>query len=434
MSKTAVQNEGAGEPVRVIVFGVFLLMLCFASPDRFGARADRWPIESDTATGDWFGLRNDLADAGVTLDLTLIADWSHNLAGGLNTNGSAFRHLFDARLTVETERLIGLEGGTFVLDFYNHNGPDASADDVGDFQAFSNIDADRRTQIAELFYQHVFFDEQLRVIVGKVEANAEFAFVDYGGNFTHSSPGFSPTVFTLPTYPDPATAVILFVEPNDTPVYAGVGVFDGAFQEGVLTGSRGPSTFFGEPADLFVIGEAGVTWSLPGGLWGRLGAGGWGHTGTFERFDGSTYDGTAGLYVVFDQTLWRESPPEEEDEDDERDPGAQGIGLFFQYGYADPDVSEVDHHVGVGLQWVGALPTRDDDVLGVMASYVHFSHDARSAGAFDDDYELAVEMFYKAQVTPWLAVMPNLQVIVNPGGAADVDDAVVATLRVELVF
>lgn len=94
-------------------------------------------------------------------------------------------------------------------------------------------------------------------------------------------------------------------------------------------------------------------------------------------------------------------------------------------------MSEVEHHVGLGAQWTGALPGRDDDVAGLMASYVHFS-DEPGAG-FIDDGELAVELFYKAQVTPWFSLKPDLQYIANPGGIG-LDDAWVGTLRAELAF
>ena len=108
-----------------------------------------------------------------------------------------------------------------------------------------------------------------------------------------------------------------------------------------------------------MIGEAGVTWAIgdKNELPGRLGLGGWGHTGRFATFSGRTDDGISGFYLVCDQTLWRENPEDDED--------GQGIGLFFQYGSIDLDVSDVEQHVGFGFVWTGLLPGRDDDVAGV---------------------------------------------------------------------
>ena len=44
--------------------------------------------------------------------------------------------------------------------------------------------------------------------------------------------------------------------------------------------------------------------------------------------------------------------------------------MFSQYGYADPDVSEAEHHVEIGVVWVGPIPNRDDDVAGLRITHV----------------------------------------------------------------
>ena len=355
---------------------------------------------------------------GVSIEGTLTFDASVNLHGGVNTNGSAFRHLLDISIILDTEAVFGLEGGTVGILFQNHNGPDASAQDTGDLQVFSNIDADGRTQLAELWYEQVFPDEQFRVVFGKIDANALFAFVEHGAEFIHSSPGFSPTILGFPSYPDPAMSVNVFFEPSDAN-YIGAGLFDGALNEGILTGSRGPGTFFHDPGDLFIIGETGARWTTTDGLDGRLGVGVWHHNGTFARFDGGSEDGTTGYYAVFDQALWRK--------DEQR-----GVNLFAQYGYADERISEFVHHIGMGLTVSGLIPSRGDDLLGLMTSYAHLS-DKAGAG-FTEDYELAFELFYRVQINGSFSLKPDLQYITHPGGDASLNDAIVATLRGELTF
>jgi len=392
-----------------------------SNPDNVdtGLPADQW----QHATDDWFGHRPELDDRGILFEASITTDLSTNFDGGLNTAGNALRSLFNVNLTLDTERLVGWEGGTIFLNFQNHHGADASADDVGDAQAFSNIDADGRTEIAELWFEQVTPDGVLRVKIGKVDTNSEFAYVDNGGEFINSSMGFSPTIFVLPTYPDPAMSVNVFIYPTDG-FYAGAGLYDGSLNEGVPTGSRGPKTFFQDPADLFVIGEAGVTWGGDGNnLPGRFAGGGWWHTGTFIRFDGATDEETGGFYLLLDQTLWLENPGDPED--------GQGIGLFLQYGYADADVSMIEHHGGGGIAWTGPIAGRDDDILGIGVSTVWFSDEP--GASLTDDTETAIELFYKAQILPWVSVKPDIQYITNPGGIG-LDDAVVGTLRVEAEF
>lgn len=365
------------------------------------------------APKDW------LEQRGVDLGASLTADFSKNISGGASHAGTT-RHLFDFSVGLDLGTIAGIDGGSLYIDFQTQNGQDGSVE-TGDLQAYSNIDAPGFTALYEFWYQQFFFDSRLRVKAGKIDANADFAFVEHGGEFIHSSAGFSPTIFALPTYPDPAFGALAFIGEGKG-VYAGVGVFDGALQEGFATGALGPATFFGDPADLFFIGEAGYTWGGERSLSGRVAAGAWHHDGTFAQFSGGTKGGATGFFVVYDQMLYQEQSSGED---------GQGIGLFAQYGWADPELSEVEHHFGLGTQWTGALPCRDEDVVGLMVSWAELS-DKPGAG-FTDDAEVAVEWFYKLHLCDHVSLKPDVQYIVNPGGAG-LDDAWVATLRVEFVY
>jgi porin len=387
------------------------------------------------ATGDWGGARTRLEELGFSFAGSYVGEWSRPLHNGIDP-ATTYRHLIDVNLTWDLEPLTGLAGATAFADFYTTNGRSGSAD-VGDAQGFTNLETARDVdELAELWYQQWLIKDVVRLKIGKVDANTEFAFADNAGEFVNSSFGVSPTVLDMPTYPDPATGVNLFAYPTEW-LYAGVGLYDGSLQEGVPTGSRGPGTFFGEPSDLFLIGEVGVTWHIGGDLHGRLGVGGWHHTGTFDRFDAGVFDpatgattlaprgpddGASGFYLVTDQAIWRELPTVDDD--------PQGAGIFLMYGWADPEVSLIEHHVGGGLSWTGLLPSRDEDVLGLGASYVRFS-DEPGAGLVEPD-ELTLEAFYKLQLTSSCSVKPDLQYIIHPGGAGD--DALVGALRLELAF
>lgn len=382
-----------------------------------------WPIlEWRKATGDWGGARSWLNERGIDPEVFLTTDASVVAAGGADTGGTALRALLDATVTVDGEPLLGLPGATFFVDFQVQRGTDGSTD-TGDLQAFSNIDGPERHQLAKIWYEQVLLDRALRVKVGKIDANSDFAYVEHGFRFLNSSFGFSPTILAFPTYPDPAFGALAFVRPGGG-VYAGAGVFDGATQAGIATGPRGPRTLFGDPSDLFTVAEAGLRWS--GGaerLRGRVGVGFWRHDGDFARFDGGTENGTAGFYLVADQKLWRPAAATA---------GPRGLGASLQYGQADPMVSPFEHHVGVGLEWTGPSASRPDDACGLGLSWGGFS-DAAGAGLRGDG-ELAVELFYTLQVTPWLRLKPDVQWIHDPAGVAGADDALVLTLRTAITF
>ncbi|RMH27137.1 MAG: carbohydrate porin [Planctomycetota bacterium] len=377
----------------------------------------------DRLTGDLFGARRWLEDRGVTVEAGMLHDLSSPLAGGVRRRLNS-QSIFDANATADFATLFGWPGATLFVDVQSHTGRQA-AQDTGDIQAFNNADAPNFFQLYELWFEQVFAHGRARLKIGKLDANSEFAFVEHGGEFLNSSMGFSPTVLGFPTYPDPAFAAVLFVYPTDA-VYAGVGVFDGSTQDGIATGPRGFRTFFADDADeVFIVAEVGAVFALAGGtLPGRVGVGVWTHTAPFGRFDGGTDSGATGFYVVADQLLWRENPDDPDDE--------QGVGAFFQYGWANENIAEIVHHVGAGAAWTGPIPGRDGDVLGAGITVAVLS-DEPGAG-FGDDAEIAFEVFYALRLTPAVSVKPDLQLILNPGGDPTISDALVGTLRLEIVF
>lgn len=365
-------------------------------------------------TGDWFGARSSREDAGITFDASLFLDWTANLNGGIRT-GSGVQQLFIASLAFDTERLFGHPGGTVYGEFQWLTGDRISRNFVGDVQTYSNIEDERRVQLAEAWYEQRLLDDRLRVKIGKVDANTEFAIAENGLEFLNSSMGFSPTVFLLPTYPDPAMSVNLYVNPLESLTF-GLGVYDGSLQRGVRTGARGPRSAFSPGGAFFLIGEVGMRWAhersdhpLPG----RLAVGAWHHTGRIDRLMGGTQSGTAGLYAVLDQTLWRAGPAEDD----------AAVAMFLQYGHAEARVSEVEHHAGGGFVWTGLIPGRSDDVVGLGASWVGLSEHA----GFVRGSETAIELFYQARLTPWLILQPDIQFIRHPGGERG--NAWVGTLR-----
>tara|TARA_R110002072_G_scaffold303123_1_gene494621 strand:+ start:24238 stop:24924 length:687 start_codon:yes stop_codon:yes gene_type:complete len=159
------------------------------------------------------------------LNAFFIVDASRSFRGGQTVHRGTTRHLFEMAISAPTMPLFGWSGGTLNAAFQSQAGLDASSL-IGDLQVFSNIDADGRNQVSELWYEHVWEDTPWRVLVGKVDANTQFAFVENGLTFLQSSMGFSPTIFVMPTYPDPAFSANVFYEPDEG-FFTGVGIYDG---------------------------------------------------------------------------------------------------------------------------------------------------------------------------------------------------------------
>jgi porin len=392
-----------------------------------GQAFDSW-LEGTHLSGDWGGARTWLDERGITFELSYAADFFYNTRGGLNTSDAdQYRGLMDATLTLDTEAMGLWEGGTFFFDFQQIHGRDISERHVGDIQALNNNDAPDRTQLAEYWYEHSIWDGKLRIKLGKMDSNADFAYVDYGLEHIHSSAGFPP-VKPMPTYPDPAIGAAVFVEPVDWLCLSG-GIYDG---DG-LGDRTGFDTAFHGRDDSVTFFELGLQPTFTIGnqeLPGRYTIGGWYHSGEwdviFDDRDGElpprVHRGNSGGYLIIDQLLYRENPEEQDDE--------QGLGGFFQFAAVPSEYNPVSSYYGFGGQYVGLLPGRDDDVTGLGFYHVSFSGTVQSLQ--DLHSETAIELFHKFQLTEFVSIKPDVQYIVNPGGNGR--DALVVGARVEIAF
>jgi porin len=371
-------------------------------------------------TGDWFGLRQCLQDQGVTFSATLQAEGFDNFQGGVHTQPQVGSTTFDLNLAVDTEKLLHWQGGEFYVDLEDHAFRNPTTALTGDLQGFDSLNSPPYLQIFEIWYQQLLFDGKIRIKIGKVDSNTDFSLIDNGLQFVNGSSQNSPTLFLLPTTPDPMPSANIFFTPNDS-WYA-------SFGASYANRSDRFGDLVDDPADLqvsdygtFLIGETGLKWTAAPLLQqaGNLRMGAWGHTGTFTRFDGQEQQGTYGYYGIVDQTLWQ---PKGEPAT------GRGVRTFFECGQTQNDIYPIDRHFGGGLTWTGPLDYRPSDVIGFSPQYAHISPQAN----LQHPYELALEGFYLWQITPWAFIQPDLQYIIHPGGIYP--DALVATLRVQISF
>ena len=222
-------------------------------------------FERSRLTGDWWGLRSDLENVGVSIGGGYVGEYSAVVAGGIRERG-AYRNQLTIDGEIDFETAFGVEGGTLFIQYLSVNGETGGTVDSGDAQIYSNIESDRHLDVIyEFWYEQAFADERIRLKGGRIDANSEFNFVDAAGDFAHSSAGFSPTIFPFPSYPEPATGVMAFgrvVDDDGVRVTLGYALYDGALQDGVRTGRQGPASFVSgdRSSDLFHIWQADLAW------------------------------------------------------------------------------------------------------------------------------------------------------------------------------
>jgi porin len=362
-------------------------------------------------TGEWAGARTYLRNQGIELFPTLIFDEVWNLFGGKARRGGEFLYLVDVVLQIKSHPLFGYEGGLLHADFESHHGERPSRSAVGSYVDVNVIEAPSFDELYELWYRQAFGNNRFWIQVGKTDAYDYFTTTAHSDLFLNAGYSRLPSCPFFPTYPNPAMAVIgslIFVKELSLTA----GVFDGSLATGLETGRHGIFGHFfkdlGKHA--FLIGELDVEWGS-----GRIGLGGWKNTAEFQKFDGGTKKGMAGVYATLDQRVYT---AQQED-----------AGLFFIWGSGPPEESPVHYYYGGGLEWKGYSSSRPHDILGLGMSRVKFS----SKAGFSKSNETAYEAFYHFHIFPWTHIEPDLQYIVHPGGRS-LSNAIVFTLNLRLVL
>lgn len=336
---------------------------------------------------------------GIGFEFVSKADVLSKVRGGLSGPVAArYRGHVDFVTTLDTGRLGLWSGGKIVLVAQNGHGRGISERHVGDVQALSNIDARSFTQMSEWFLEQALAEGRFRVKIGRQDAGADFAFVEFGAEFLNSSFGLIPTA-PVPTFPDPALGISAFADLTDE-LSAGMGVYrptslGWGFARGLTVGFEvgfGPRSGNSEPAT-------------------RYRAGFWYQRGSIE----AQAPATASVYGAIDRVLVREGG------------GEQGLRGFLQVGTSSGAPNGVSDYLGAGVVYTGLLPGRDEDRIGLGVAHARLP-----AWAGGHSAETDLELLYRVSPWPWLTLQPSVHWVLRPGGQGR--NALVAGVRFETQF
>lgn len=364
------------------------------------------------------------SESGVEFGIIYKGELSSVMHGGLNQQSSYLENL-DVRLMMNTEKLLGWKGGSLFLYGLGNRGTsetNAPTINVGDMQGTSNIQTPSSQFILyEAWYQQMFFEDKVSLLVGLHDLNSEFYAVDTSGIFFNSSFGIGkemsqsgvhgPSIFSVTSL-----AARLKVEPSEN-FYMQTAVFNaqaGDPNDHEATHIRG----FGDDG-LLSVTEAGIL--NVGGRTSKFAFGIWSYDRTFEAVEDSSRQVTSkGSYVVADVEI------------------VKNLAAFVKYGRASTEsyTNAVGACLTAGLQWQNLFSDSWNDRLGLGMAKAYLGAEhlrlQEADGLNMADSETAYEISYRFEVLPWLALQPDFQYVVHPSGNRDIDDAQVGTLRVEI--
>jgi porin len=413
------------------ILAIMTGMFCLASATSMAA--EKTPEEQTAPT----------PDDGMSYSLLYRADIFSNVSGGLKQGTTALGNL-DAKLDFDLDTLLGWDGVSVGLHGIASHGGKPNANHVGSSQGVDNIEVDTNTaKILQAWIQKQWLDDKMSVLFGLYDLNSEFYVSHSTGIFLHPSPGIgselAQTGLNGPSiFPTSSMGLRLRFRPTSE-MYLQAVVLDGV--PGDPDNPRGTHIQFNDGDGTLRVAEVGYIpeknkEEAAAGLppTDKYAVGAWSYTTRFEdlvEVDGENdplmCKGNSGFYVLAERMLYL----------GKRNPGSHTDG-FIRYGRANADFNQFSSYFQAGLVFNGVVPGRDEDQFALSFSIARTGDKYRlaaiNAGQEATRHESVWEATYRAQVTPWLVVQPNIQYVSNPGTDVQIKNATVLGVRFELAM
>jgi porin len=395
-------------------------------------------------TGDWGGVRNDLAEDGISLDLNWTQYVQGVVSGGRNT-GFQYGGKLEYLVKLDLMRMDVVEGGLVTMRAETRYGSSVNGDtgalnavNLDLFFPLKGVDDSIPFTITTLSYTQ-FLSEHFGVFAGKFDTldgdYNEFASGRGVSQFLNSNFVFNSVAALTVPYSTLGFGVVWMPIPAVT-------VASSIFN----TADSSTTTGFDEIGD-------GWTWSTAAMGQYRLGDLPGGQSLTFVYAGDGNYtvlgagrlQPPPGVGLVVPTTndswsifwnLWQyvivEDPVDGLINVQDGQADQQGLGVFIRLGFADQDTNPLKWALSGGIGGRGAFPTRDNDTYGVGLFY-NGIQDTRLFSVLGIESAAAgIEGFYNIAIAPSVHLTLDLQVV-EPV-VSTLDPALVLGMRLRAEF
>jgi porin len=412
---------------QVILFFCMLFVLGVMGP-RLGMAEEastEKPYSGDfwsrsTLTGDWWGLRNELAAKGITFDMSLTQVYQGIVDGGKD---EAWKYGGRGNLTinVDTQKLGLWPGGFFTVEVEGNfaktvNLLTGALMPVNSNQMWPTPTAvqNNNLNVPNVSFTQ-FFSPYAGVILGKLATLSptsgdmnEFAHGKGDIQFMNLAFNINPVAVVVVPYSTLGAGVIIL--PTKDPEEAIINL--------MVLQTNGKASVAGfedlHSNQLTFAGEARVRTDFFGLTGHQLI--GWEYSNkTFASLDQSLrfiiqtntiekQKASWAIYYNFDQYLYEIKKGSD-----------QGIGIFGRFGVSDGNPNPMHFFYSFGVGGKGIIPGRPLDRFGIGYYYIDvnnpkFTGNLGITREFLRD-EYGFEMFYNIAITPWLQLTPDIQVL-----------------------
>lgn len=414
-------RDGMKQPA-VVVTVIFIMVMFFCT--QAGAEeptpapnysGDFW--SRSTLTGDWGGLRNDLARKGATIDFS-VTQIVQGVVGGGKESVWEYGGRGDFTLSLDTQKM-GLWPGGFITveaegNFSNAvNAQTGALLPVNTNQLFPTTGSDELNITAVSMTQ--FLSHHFGVFFGKIATITSTA-----GDMNEFAHGKGDTQFFNLAFN--ANPVILLTVPYSTLAAGAVILPTGDPKEAIITFTALDGNGEANSPGFDTVAEGNTTYAAEArvrtgffGLTGHQLVGGTYSTRNFSSIDQNLRlflvnrtiqqkDNSWCFYYNFDQYLY-----------ETKKGSGQGIGVFGRFGASDGDPNPVHYFYSIGIGGKGLLPSRPLDNFGIGYFYIDVSNPTLT-GPFGNTRsflrdEYGLEAFYNFAITPWMHLTPDIQYI-----------------------
>jgi porin len=421
--------------------------------------AEAFSPESQWMTGDWGGARTDLINKGYDFTLEYVAEGASNLDGGYNDDTTArYSHQFALGAKLDLEKIFGWKDAEFKLAITERSGRNISNDRIGDpragtFSSSQEVWGRGQTwRLTQLWVKQKYFDGKLDIKAGYFGEGEDFnTFPCEFQNLAFCGSQVGNWVGGI-WYNWPVSQAAIRVKYNITPeVYAQIGAYNqnpsqletgngfklsGSGTEGTII----PVEVVWSPTVNQLPGEYRVGYYFSTAKASDVYENEAGQPAASAGGDYKSHSSKSGYWFVAQQQLT-----------DHNGDKSRGLNIAANATFHDKDTNVVDNYQQLMLTYKGPFNARPKDDMGIGIARIHVNEDAQrnaklinTVNGIDDydnpsfrpiqDTEYNAEINYGFHVTNWLTVRPNLQYIVHPGGVNQVDDALVAGLKIQSAF
>lgn len=406
-------------------------------PDYSGSFSERTHL-----LGDLGGIRTDLAEKGLTIDVNFL-----QYLQGVNRNGDDQGSRYGGQLkydiTLDLDRMGVMPGGLLQIQAMSRygssvNGISGSAMPVNSSASApttANLDDDVDFYIPKIVYTQ-FLSKNFALTLGKITTYAQTNEFSSGEGDTQ----FMNLNFVAPISP---ALFIPYSLLGGGAVVMPTSDLSFTFLVGTSGDTSNHSGFHYIDDGRFALGKVSYQYNLdglPGGFTNQF-AYGWDNE--FNEINGRLIIEESDLSIKSTDTTWMNSFDVwqylfvEEGQINKVDisngkQDLQGVGIFSRIQFADKDTNPLDYVVSLGLNGKGLIDGRDNDTMGIAYNYSKFQ-DSRfvNSSAFDGSTS-AWEVFYNIELTPAIHLTMDVQVIDSAG--SNIDTSLILGSRLQITF